>query len=78
MMKPLSSPYIACVTYNQFFTWLLAGVAVLLVVEELLNKPPVAGLLPNKPPVDELVFPNKPPPDVEVEVLPNKPPGIIY
>ena len=64
--------------HGLIFTWLLAGVAVLLVVEELLNKPPVAGLLPNKPPVDELVFPNKPPPDVEVEVLPNKPPGILY
>ena len=61
-----------------YFTWLLAGVAVLLVVEELLNKPPVAGLFPNKPPVEELVFPNRPPPDVEVEVLPNKPPGIIF
>ena len=59
-------------------TWLLAGVAVLLVVEELLNRPPpVAGLFPNKPPVEELVLPNKPPPDVEVEVLPNKPPRII-
>ena len=50
----------------------------LLVVEEVPNRPPLAGLLPNRPPLDELVFPNKPPlpVDVEVDVLPNKPPEI--
>ena len=50
----------------------------LLVVEEVPNRPPLAGLLPNRPPVDELVFPNKPPLPVavEVDVLPNRPPEI--
>ena len=50
----------------------------LLVVEEVPNRPPLAGLLPKRPPVEELVFPNKPPLPVvvEVDVLPKRPPEI--